>query len=104
MNIGFVLRLASKNMWRHRLRTGLTIAGIAIAIVSFGLLRTVVDSWYAGAALSSSARLMTRNEASLTFSLPVTDAERSRKIPVALPHPLERRAAEVATDPGQQPA
>jgi putative ABC transport system permease protein len=81
VNAGFVLRLASKNMWRHRLRTGLTIAGIAVAIVSFGLLRTVVDSWYAGASLSSSARLMTRNEASLTFSLPVTYAERIRKIP-----------------------
>ena len=27
-----MVRLASKNMWRHRLRTGLTIAGIAVAI------------------------------------------------------------------------
>jgi putative ABC transport system permease protein len=81
MMASYVFRLASKNMWRHRLRTGLTIAGIAVAIVSFGLLRTVVDSWYAGAELSSSARLITRAEASLSFSLPVTYAERIRRVP-----------------------
>lgn len=68
-------------MWRHRLRTGLTMLGIAIAIVSFGLLRTVVDSWYAGAELSSSARLITRSEASISFSLPVTYGERIRRLP-----------------------
>ncbi len=80
MMASYVFRLASKNMWRHRLRTGLTIAGIAVAIVSFGLLRTVVDSWYAGAELSSSARLITRAEASLSFSLPVTYGERIRRV------------------------
>ncbi|MDP3856701.1 MAG: ABC transporter permease [Stagnimonas sp.] len=79
--LGYVVRLARKNMWRHRLRTLLTIAGIAVAIVSFGLLRTVVDSWYAGAELSSSGRLITRSEASLSFSLPVTHGERIRRLP-----------------------
>ena len=77
----YIFRLARKNMWRHRLRTGLTMAGIAVAIVSFGLLRTVVDSWYAGAELSSSARLITRSEASLSFSLPVTYVNRIRRVP-----------------------
>lgn len=80
MIAGYALRLAVKNMWRHRLRTGLTIVGIAVAIVSFGLLRTIVDSWYAGAELSSAARLVSRNEASLGFSLPVNYAERIRKV------------------------
>ncbi len=77
----YIFRLARKNMLRHRLRTGLTIAGIAVAIVSFGLLRTVVDSWYAGASLGSSGRLITRSEASLSFSLPVTYGERIRRLP-----------------------
>ncbi|SEQ05675.1 putative ABC transport system permease protein [Solimonas aquatica] len=81
MLAGYVLRLAGKNMLRHRLRTGLTLAGIAIAIVSFGLLRTVVDSWYAGAELGAAGRLVTRNAASLSFSLPVTYAERIRRAP-----------------------
>lgn len=79
--LGYVVRLARKNMWRHRLRTLLTIVGIAIAIVAFGLLRTVVDSWYAGAELGSSGRLITRSEASLSFSLPVTHGERIRRLP-----------------------
>jgi len=54
---GYVLKLARKNMLRHRLRSGLTLAGIAIAIVSFGLLRTVVDSWYAGAELGAAVAI-----------------------------------------------
>lgn len=81
MQAAYVLRLASRNMWRHRLRSVLTIAGIAVAIISFGLLRTVVDSWYAGAELGSSARLITRNSASLTFPLPFSYGERIRHVP-----------------------
>lgn len=76
----YVLKLAARNMLRHRLRSALTIAGIAIAMVSFGLLRTVVDSWVAGAELGSAARLITRNQASISASLPVTYGERIRLI------------------------
>lgn len=81
MQAAYVLRLASRNMWRHRLRSLLTIAGIAVAIIAFGLLRTVVDSWYAGAELGSSARLITRNAASLAFPLPYSHGERIRRVP-----------------------
>jgi len=77
----YIFKLARKNMWRHRSRTAMTIAGIAVAILSFGLLRTVVDSWYAGAALGSAGRLITRSAASLSFSLPVTYAGRIRRVP-----------------------
>lgn len=81
MQFVYMLRLASKNLLRHRLRSLLTMAGIAVAIVSFGLLRTVVDSWYAGAELGSAGRLITRSEASLSFRLPVTHADRIRRVP-----------------------
>jgi putative ABC transport system permease protein len=81
MNAAYLFKLASKNMWRHRARTAMTIAGISIAIVSFGLLRTVVDSWYAGAELGSPGRLITRSAASLSFSLPLTHGERIRRVP-----------------------
>lgn len=78
----YILRLVSKNMWRHKLRTGLTMVGITVAIVSFGMLRTVVDSWYAGAeATSSAGRLITRNAISLSFPLPMTYAEKIRQLP-----------------------
>jgi putative ABC transport system ATP-binding protein len=37
-----------KNTFRHKLRTGLTILSIAIAVLAFGMLRTIVDSVYTG--------------------------------------------------------
>ena len=46
--------------------------GVAVAILSFGLLSTVVDSWYAGAEGASSARLIVRSSVSLMFPLPMT--------------------------------
>ena len=56
-----LLRLILKNALRHRLRTGLTILGIVIAILSFGMLQTLVTAWYEGANLASSTRLVARN-------------------------------------------
>ena len=49
----FVTFLILRNALRHKLRTLLTVVGIVVAIVAFGLLRTVVDAWYAGANASS---------------------------------------------------
>ena len=77
----FIALLVLKNAFRHKLRTILTIVGIIVAITAFGLLRTIVDAWYAGANASSSARLVTRNAVSLVFSLPQTYAQRVRQIP-----------------------
>jgi putative ABC transport system permease protein len=77
----FLLRLIWKNVFRHRLRTSLTVVGIVVAIVAFGLLRTIVDAWYSGANNSSSARLITRNAISLVFPLPMHYAERIRHTP-----------------------
>ena len=71
----FVTLLIIRNALRHKLRTLLTVVGIVVAIVAFGLLRTVVDAWYAGANASSSTRLITRNAVSLVFSMPLTYAQ-----------------------------
>jgi len=68
-------RLIARNAFRHKLRTALTVVGIVVAITAFGLLRTIVDAWYAGANASSSARLVTRSAVSLVFSLPLTYAQ-----------------------------
>src|SRR6478736_2470297 len=77
----FVPLLVLRNAFRHKLRTALTILGIVVAIVAFGLLRTIVDAWYAGANASSSARLVTRSAVSLVFALPLTYAQRIRQVP-----------------------
>ncbi len=76
----YLFKLVIKNMWRHRLRTTLTMLGITIAIVSFGLLRTIVDSWYGSADATSAARLITRNAISLAFPLPIAYAEKIRQV------------------------
>ena len=76
----FILSLILRNAFRHRLRTLLTITGLTVAVVAFGLLQTVVDAWYAGAAAASSTRLVTRNAISLAFSLPVNYENRIRGV------------------------
>src|SRR5512144_2348764 len=77
----FVPLLVLRNAFRHKLRTILTVLGIIVAITAFGMLRTIVDAWYAGANASSSARLVTRNAVSLVFPLPLTYAAKIRQVP-----------------------
>ena len=76
----FVLKLLLKNAFRHRLRTLLTMVGMIVAVCAFGLLRTIIDAWYAGAEGTSSTRLVTRNAISLTFVLPLNYADRVRRV------------------------
>src|ERR1700694_3195688 len=76
----YLLRLIVKNAFRHKLRTTLTVVGIVVAITAFGLLRTIVDAWYAGVNASSSARLVTRSAVSLVFPLPLTYAAKLRQV------------------------
>ena len=60
-----LLKFVLKNAFRHRLRAVLTICGVAVALLAFGLLRTVLDAWNAGVAASSANRLVTRNAISM---------------------------------------
>ncbi|OGW40447.1 MAG: ABC transporter ATP-binding protein [Nitrospirae bacterium RBG_13_39_12] len=75
-----IIKIISKNALRHKLRTFLTILGIAIAILSFGLLRTIISTWYLGVETASASRLVTRNAISLIFSLPLSYKEKIRQI------------------------
>src|SRR4030043_381957 len=74
------IKLIFKNSFRHKLRTSLTIVGVAIAILAFGLLRTVISAWYAGAEASSASRLVARNAVSLVFPLPLSYKEKIRQV------------------------
>jgi putative ABC transport system permease protein len=76
-----ILKLIAKNAFRHKLRTWLTILGITIAILAFGLLRTVISAWYAGVEASSATRLITRNAVSLIFFLPLSYREKISQVP-----------------------
>lgn len=76
----YILKILFKNSFRHKLRTCLTILSIGIAILSFGLLRTVISAWYAGVEASSASRLVTRNAVSIIFSLPLSYKDKIRHI------------------------
>lgn len=75
-----ILKLISKNTLRHKLRTCLTILGVSVAILAFGMLRTVIDAWYAGVEASSAGRLITRNAISMIFPLPISYKDKIRQI------------------------
>ena len=74
------LKLLIRNAFRHKLRTGLTILGITIAILAFGMLRTMVNAWYAGVEASSANRLVIRNAISLVFPLPLAYKDKIRQV------------------------
>jgi putative ABC transport system permease protein len=76
----YLVKLITRNALRHRLRTTLTVLGLTIAVLAYGLLHTVVDAWYAGAAAASNARLVTRNAISLVFPLPLSYENRIRGV------------------------
>ncbi len=77
---GSFLNLVLRNAWQHRLRSGLTVLGMIVAILAFGLLGTVVDAWYAGADGAAANRLIVRSSISLVFPLPQTYKERIRAV------------------------
>jgi putative ABC transport system permease protein len=66
-----VITLILRNAFRHPLRAALTILGVAVAMLSFGILTTLVGAWYVGVESSSANRLVTRNKISLVYMLPL---------------------------------
>ncbi|MCU0577319.1 MAG: FtsX-like permease family protein [Desulfobacterota bacterium] len=73
-----LLKMIMKNAFRRKMRTGLTIVAMGIAILAFGMLRTVLTAWYAGVDASSASRLVTRNSVSLIFPLPLAYYDKIR--------------------------
>ena len=76
----FFLKILIRNAFRNKLRASLTILGMTIAILAFGLLRTFINAWYAGVEASSATRLVTRNAVSIIFPLPISYQEKIRQI------------------------
>lgn len=75
-----LLKLILRNTLRHKLRTLLTVLGLLVAILSFGLLQTVVDAWYSGSKAAAPDRLITRNSVSLVVPLPVHYRDKIRGV------------------------
>ena len=66
-----LLKLIIRNVFRRKLRSFLTILGVAVAMLAFCMLRTLVDAWYVGVDAASPNRLVTRNRISLVHKLPL---------------------------------
>lgn len=62
--------LAVKNLARNRFRVVLTVLGVAVAILTFILLRTVVYSWSRGADVAAKDRVVTRHKVTFVMTLP----------------------------------
>ncbi|HNQ86469.1 MAG TPA: FtsX-like permease family protein [Deltaproteobacteria bacterium] len=73
-------RMIMKNAFRRKVRTILTIVAMGIAILAFGLLRTVLTAWYSAVDASSATRLVTRNAVSIIFPLPLAYHEKIRHV------------------------
>ncbi len=76
-----LIRMMIKNSMRHKFRTFLTILGIGIAVGAFGLLRTVITSWYAAVAATANDRLIVRQAVSFIFPLPYSYKEKISQVP-----------------------
>ena len=76
-----ILSIIFRNAFRHKLRSALTVLGIATAVMAFGLLRTIVGAWNAGVANSSENRMIVRHRVSFIFPLPQADRPEILRVP-----------------------
>jgi putative ABC transport system permease protein len=76
-----MFKLTWRNTIRHPLRSGLTVLGMAVAVLAFCILRTVVAAWYAGVDAASPVRLVTRNAVSLFATLPLSYLPKIQAVP-----------------------
>ena len=75
-----LIEFAARNALRNRFRTLLTVTGVAITIVAFVLLRTVIYSWNIAAEYSAKDRIATRHKVSFVVSLPKHYVDKIRDV------------------------
>lgn len=76
-----LVRLAATNLLRNPLRSALTVAGVAIAVVTFLLLRTVIWSYNVAADQAVPDRVVTRHKVTFIMTLPKKYIEDIRATP-----------------------
>jgi putative ABC transport system permease protein len=73
--------LAARNLSRNKLRVTLTIAGVAITVVLFLVIRTVLWAWSYGAEVGAKDRIASRHKVSFILQLPKNYIDKIRQIP-----------------------
>ena len=66
------MRLLILNLFSKPLRTGLTVFGVAVALLLFCFLETVLSAFSAGVSMSNASRLIVQHKESLSFTLPMS--------------------------------
>lgn len=75
------LPLVLANLKRHKLRTVLTTASVALALFLFASLRSVVTTLNAGSQVSSAKRMIVQNATAFVIPLPSSDIARLQAVP-----------------------
>jgi putative ABC transport system permease protein len=73
--------LAVRNLGRNKFRVVLTVLGVAVAVVAFLLLRTVIWAWASGAEWAAKDRVVTRHKVTFVMTLPKRYVEDVRNAP-----------------------
>jgi len=77
----WVLKLIFKNAARHKLRTLLTMTGMMVTMIAYGLIRTATVSWDKSIDYLSPNRLIVRNAVSFIFDLPFSYKSQIERVP-----------------------
>jgi len=72
---------AQRNLFRRRGRAVLTLIGVAMAVLIFSLIQTLVAGFHTGADEAATDRLATRHKISITMQLPKRYIDEVRAIP-----------------------
>ncbi|HKU41193.1 MAG TPA: FtsX-like permease family protein [Polyangiales bacterium] len=103
--------IAIKNTRRNLFRTALTVLGVAVAMLAFLLLRTVLSAWLVGVEYAAKDRLATRHKITFIMQLPKRYVEDVRSVPgvtgvtwfnwfgAKIPGKEDQFFASMATDP-----
>ena len=75
-----LVTVALKNTRRNLFRTLLTVVGVAVAMLAFLLLRTVLSAWLIGVEYSAKDRLATRHKVTFIMTLPKRYVEDVRAV------------------------
>jgi putative ABC transport system permease protein len=70
-----------RNAWRNKVRAVLTMFGVAVAVIAFLFLRTILSAWMMGVDYAAKDRLGTRHKVTFILTLPLRYVEQIRQVP-----------------------
>lgn len=73
--------LAARNLLRNKARTALTMLGVAIAILTFVMLRTLIYAWTSASEFAQKDRIVTRHKITFVMTLPKRYIDDVRQMP-----------------------